>query len=82
MARRFKDMETPEQQFARQSAQRPHRPAVEAEQLSNREWRSMDGYEQAAYLARQSGNESEARKHETARAELLAPAPKKRGWFR
>ncbi|MFJ2828573.1 hypothetical protein ACIPC1_13515 [Streptomyces sp. NPDC087263] len=75
-------METPEQQYAREAAVRPHRPAVEPEQLSNQEWRQMDGYEQAAYLSRCDGDETAARKHEEARAELITPKPRKRGWFR
>lgn len=79
MARKFKDMETAEQQYAREASLRPHRPSSEP---SNSEWRSMDVYEQAAYLSRQAGNEDSARKHEEARAERITPKPKKRGWFR
>jgi len=79
MARKFKNMETPEQQYARQTATRPQRPTGN---VSNAQWRSMDAYEQAAYLARSDGREDEARKHEQARSERLAPPKKKRGWFR
>lgn len=80
MARRFRDMQTEEQRYAREAAARPHRPASEPSQS---EWRSMDAYEQAAYLARSDGREGEAQRHEQARAERLSPKPKKkRGWFR
>lgn len=78
MARRFKDMETPEQQYAREATLRPHRPVGEP---SHQEWRSMDAYEQAAHLARQDGREDEARKHEAVRAERLAP-DKPEPWWR
>jgi len=78
MGRRFKDIETPEQQYARQAAQRPQRPTGD---VSNSQWRSMDAYEQAAYLARSDGREDEAQKHERARAERLDPPKKKRGWL-
>lgn len=79
MSRRFKDMQTEEQRYAQEAAARPHRPAA-GRPVSNREWRSMDAYEQAAHLAREAGKEAEARRHEEARAERLNP-PKKRRWF-
>jgi hypothetical protein len=79
MGRKFKDMETPEQQYARQAAQQPQRPTGD---VSNSQWRSMDSYEQAAYLARSDGREDEARQHEQARAQRLNPPKPKRRWFR
>jgi hypothetical protein len=79
MGRQFRDMQTEEQRYARQVAQRPQRPTGE---VTNSQWRSMDAYEQAAYLARSDGREDEARKHEQARAERLAPPKPKRRWFR
>lgn len=79
MGRKFKDMQTPEQRYAREIAQRPHRPAGEP---SHREWRSMDAYEQAAYLARSDGRESDARQHEEARAQRLNPPAKPKWWKR
>lgn len=79
MGRKFKDMATAEQQYARQVAQRPQRPSGT---VSNTQWRSMDGYEQAAYLARSDGREDEAQRHEQARSERLDPPKKpKRRWF-
>jgi hypothetical protein len=79
MSKKFKDMETPEQQYARQAAQRPQRPTGD---VSNSQWRSMDSYEQAAYLARSDGREDDARKHEQARAERLDPPKAKKWWGR
>ncbi|MFI6491241.1 hypothetical protein [Streptomyces sp. NPDC050564] len=82
MGRKFRDMETAEQKFARESAQRPHRPASREGGVPRGEWRSMDVHEQAAYLARQLGDEESARQHERERAERIdPPAKKKGGWF-
>ncbi|NEC84959.1 hypothetical protein [Streptomyces sp. SID12501] len=85
MGRRFKDMQTPEQQYAAQQAARradtpaPSRPVAAA---THREWVAMSAHQQAAHLARLDGREDEARRWEQQEAKLTTPAPKKRGWFR
>ncbi|MFJ5302155.1 hypothetical protein [Streptomyces sp. NPDC088350] len=84
MARRFKDMPTPEQQWAAQQTDRsaapvparPYRPATDTQ------WRAMTPHQKAAELARSDGREDDAREWERLEAEGSAPQPKKkRGWL-
>ncbi|MER6420698.1 hypothetical protein [Streptomyces sp. NPDC001137] len=81
MARRFKDMQTPEQQYAAQRGSNPT-PAAPTRPATHAEWRAMNTHQQAAHLARLDGREDDAREWERYEAEATAPAPKKRGWFR
>ncbi|MEW2421299.1 hypothetical protein AB0911_12225 [Streptomyces nigra] len=75
--KKFRDMETPEQQYAREVAARPHRPVGEP---TRAEWARMDVEERGAYLARELGNEENARDLERVRAERLNPQPEKKRW--
>lgn len=78
--KKFRDMETPEQQYAREAAARPHRPAGEP---TRAEWARMDVEERGAWLARELGNEENARDLERVRAERLNPQPEtKPRWWR
>ncbi|MET9387983.1 hypothetical protein ABZY09_45115 [Streptomyces sp. NPDC002928] len=87
MGRRFKDMQTPEQQWAARQGQRPApSPQSPTRPASHSEWRQMTAHQQAAHLARLDGREDEARKWEqmgeqAAAADAAAERPK-RGWFR
>ncbi|WP_406418371.1 hypothetical protein [Streptomyces sp. NBC_01614] len=94
MGRRFKDMQTPEQQYAVQQAPALRRMAHNAEQESERQQMTADVY------GRQGRDYSDPRKADAAQREadrlrgrakgLRATAnraeaeakPKKRGWFR
>lgn len=75
--KKFRDMETPEQQYAREVASRPHRPTGEP---TDREWRQMDVEERGAWLARELGNEANARDLERVRTERINPQPEKKRW--
>jgi len=82
MGRRFKDMQTPEQQYAARQAQRPApSPRSSVRPASHSEWRQMTAPQQAAHLARLDGREDEAREWERMDAQATAK-PKRRGWFR
>ncbi len=85
MGRRFKDMQSPEQQYAARQVDRstpapvpaqPHRPATEAQ------WQAMTPHQKAAELARTSGREEDAREWEQWEAEQSTPQKKRRGWLR
>ncbi|NEC86621.1 hypothetical protein [Streptomyces sp. SID12501] len=85
MGRRFKDMQTPEQQYAAQQAARSvdaPAPSGSVVAATHREWVAMSPRQQAAHLARLDGREDEARRWEQQEAPATAPAQKKRGWFR
>jgi len=89
MGRRFKDMQTPEQQYAARQAQRPaSQSGASVRPAGNSEWRQMTPHQQAAHLARLDGRESEAREWErlgtqAAAADAAIEAkPRKRGWLR
>ncbi|MEU9224839.1 hypothetical protein AB0D40_10780 [Streptomyces massasporeus] len=89
MGRRFKDMQTPEQQYAALQAQRSAAASPSSVRpASHSEWRQMTAHQQAAHLARLDGREDEAREWErmgerAAAADAAAEAmPKKRRWFR
>ncbi|MFM9446915.1 hypothetical protein [Streptomyces acidiscabies] len=83
MGRRFKDMRTPEQQWAARQIERPATATgATVRPASNAEWRAMTVRQQAAHLARLDGREDDARKWERSEAEANAPQPKKkRGWL-
>ncbi|MEV6947933.1 hypothetical protein AB0N07_39565 [Streptomyces sp. NPDC051172] len=85
MGRRFKDLQTPEQQYAARQAQSSTgsaAPSTPVRPAANAQWRAMTPHQQAAHLARLDGRESDAREWERYEAEASTPAPKKRGWFR
>ncbi|MGW3493368.1 hypothetical protein [Streptomyces sp. NPDC001020] len=89
MGRRFKDMQTPEQQWAAlQTPRSAASPRSSVRPASHSEWRQMTAHQQAAHLARLEGHEDEAREWERMGAQAAAAdaaaeaAPKKkRGWF-
>ena len=63
MSRRFKDMQTEEQRYAAQQAQRPA-PARPASPVSRSEWREMNTNQRGAHIARLMGDEDGAREFE------------------
>jgi hypothetical protein len=83
VSRRVRDMETPEQQYARQQAgaraDRARQAAQSPETPSHQTWRDMTPAQQGAWLARQDGNEDNAQKLEQW-DEPRTPQPKKRWW--
>ncbi|MEU6405553.1 hypothetical protein [Streptomyces sp. NPDC046985] len=84
MGRRFKDMQTPEEQWAasRQASQSAGASASRVRPAGSSEWRRMTAYQQAAHLARLDGREDEARRWEQKQSQAGEARPKKRGWFR
>ncbi|MFD8815764.1 hypothetical protein ACFV23_30820 [Streptomyces sp. NPDC059627] len=84
MARRFKDMQTPEQQLAARQNQRPEQgpPSAPVGPLTNAEWRQLPTRLKAAHLARLDGDEDRAREWERREQEATTPEPKKRWWSR
>ncbi|MFG2789181.1 hypothetical protein [Streptomyces sp. NPDC048419] len=93
MGRRFKDMSTPEQQYAARQAPALRRMAHSAEQEAERQQMTADVYgrrdrdysdpakaraEREADRLRQRGRSLRA----TAKRAESEAAPKKRGWFR
>ncbi|MEV7001135.1 hypothetical protein AB0N62_26065 [Streptomyces sp. NPDC093982] len=95
MARKFKDMQTPEQQYAARQAPALRRMAYNAEQEAERQQMTADVYGRQGNdysdLSKAAGAQREADRlrgqakglRQTAkRAEAEAAPKKKRGWFR
>lgn len=94
MARKFKNMQTPEQQYAARQAPALRRMAYNAEQEAERQQMTADVYgrpgrdytdPQKATRAQQEADRLRDRAkglRGTANRAEAAPKPKKRGWFR
>ncbi|MBT2440056.1 hypothetical protein J7E93_07960 [Streptomyces sp. ISL-36] len=65
MGRKFRDMQTPEEQYRSQSSTRESARTGSTVPASHEVWEQMNAYEQAAHLARLDGKEAEARKWES-----------------